>query len=594
MIYVIIYVVNYKYRKLVPFGNFFFKNLLTVTDSYIPYFATSSCLAGLLIINHTLSGCSTKLFLNNTFRPEILLGKVAISCQGSPSRIHPDVNTAPAFGTASKPGILNFVLYTDLLHHMRKSILLTVFLLPCAIWASNLKIEAVEWHHETDPGTKAHVKMTISWDNAWHNDRNHDAAWVVVKLKHKERRTRHVKLAESGHRMLSNHLDNSPDPIIKVPADGTGFFIHPANNYRGPVSWTIQVELDAAILINNRFRPWEYRIRVHGAEMVYIPEGGFTLGDPDTVLINKGALFSSAGDGKFGGLFKIEKEKSEIRVGEAKGELFYQTKGDIYMGDQKGPIPADFPKGVQAFYMMKYELRQGQYAEFLNALTNSQSQHRANFGGKNYYQLRGTIFLENGQYQAAIKNRPCNFLSWDDAMAYADWAGLRPLTELEFTKACRGPVAPAFHERPWGSQSKDQLGRYVNENGDLVMAATLGEKQLSDANRAVFGASYYWVMDLAGSLWERVITIGDTTGRSFTGTHGDGRLTGFGFANVPGWPQGVEEKGGYGFRGGGYYEQGRHYHDLNPHAPVAQRRYGAWSGGNRAEAYGSRFVRTAE
>ncbi|MEO1258778.1 MAG: SUMF1/EgtB/PvdO family nonheme iron enzyme [Bacteroidota bacterium] len=476
---------------------------------------------------------------------------------------------------------------------MHNLILFLILCLPITFQASNLKIEAVEWHHETNPGKKAHVRMTISWDNAWHNDRNHDAAWVVIKLKHQERRTQHLKIASGGHRLLANQLNNNVSPKISVPADGAGFFIHPSKNYHGHVSWTIQIELDSAILNDNRFRPWEYRIRTHGVEMVYIPAGGFTLGDPDTVLIKKGALFASDGDGKFGGLFKIENERSEINISTAKGDLFYQPI-DAYMGDQKGPIPAEFPKGVQAFYIMKYELRQGQYADFLNALTNSQSQLRANFGGKNYYQLRGTITLGTDQYQAAKPDRPCNFLSWDDAMAYADWAGLRPLTELEFTKACRGPLAPAFHERPWGAASKDQLARHVSANGDLAMTGNWNESQMSDSNRAVFGASYYWVMDLAGSLWERVVTIGDDTGRKFTGQHGDGRLTGFGFANVEGWPQGVEEEGGYGFRGGGYYEQGRHYHDLNPHAPVAQRRYGSWSGGNRAEAYGSRFVRTAE
>ena len=30
-----------------------------------------------------------------------------------------------------------------------------------------------------------------------------------------------------------------------------------------------------------------------------------------------------------------------------------------------------------------------------------------------------------------------------------------------------------------------------------------------EKNKNVFGGSYYWVMDLSGSLWERVVTIGD-------------------------------------------------------------------------------------
>ncbi len=58
------------------------------------------------------------------------------------------------------------------------------------------------------------------------------------------------------------------------------------------------------------------------------------------------------------------------------------------------------------------------------------------------------------------------------------------------------------------------------------------------------------------------------------------------------WPKGFDE-GGYGYRGGGYYTHGRNYHGFNPHSPIAYRRYGAWSGGNRFIAYSTRFVRTA-
>ena len=34
---------------------------------------------------------------------------------------------------------------------------------------------------------------------------------------------------------------------------------------------------------------------------------------------------------------------------------------------------------------------------------------------------------------------------------YLDWAGLRPMTELEYEKICRGPSAPVAGEYAWGS-----------------------------------------------------------------------------------------------------------------------------------------------
>ena len=100
-------------------------------------------------------------------------------------------------------------------------------------------------------------------------------------------------------------------------------------------------------------------------------------------------------------------------------------------------------------------------------------------------------------------------------------------------------------------------------------------------------------MDLSGSLWERLITVGHENGRSFSGSHGDGTLDEYGFANNKDWPSGIRDEGGIGFRGGGHYKTKQNYGSFFPHSPIAYRPYGAWHGWNRTMAYGQRFVRTA-
>ncbi|MCC6462338.1 MAG: SUMF1/EgtB/PvdO family nonheme iron enzyme, partial [Saprospiraceae bacterium] len=250
-----------------------------------------------------------------------------------------------------------------------------------------------------------------------------------------------------------------------------------------------------------------------------------------------------------------------------------------------------FPKGYRGFYVMKYEISQGAYAGFLNALSREQSQMRANFGGKGYAKYRGTIRQGEEGYVADSPERPCNFLSWDDAMAFADWCALSPMTELEYEKACRGGRLPAPRDFPWGSVDKFQVERRVDADGDLVHLGGMPESDLSAATLAEFGASHYWVFDLSGSLWERCITVGDSVGRAFAGTHGDGVLSWYGFANNQDWPSGISATKGFGFRGGGFYHPNRGYGDFNPFSPVSYRPFGAWSGGNRSEAYGSRLVR---
>ena len=75
-------------------------------------------------------------------------------------------------------------------------------------------------------------------------------------------------------------------------------------------------------------------------------------------------------------------------------------------------------------------------------------------------------------------------------------------------------------EFPWGTASLDQLARVVGPDDDLGMDNGWDESRLTDETRPVFGASYYWVMDLAGSVWERVVTLGQPDGRAFAGTTG--------------------------------------------------------------------------
>ena len=458
--------------------------------------------------------------------------------------------------------------------------------------ASELIISNPNFYFEQDRSqSEAFVSFTVSWKNAWHNDRNHDAIWLFAKFQGQNGWPRHARLAQSGHRVQP--LGNAGLKLHISPSeDGIGAFLIVSANYRGDINAQVTLQLDTTQFAD--FNPRTSIMRVYGTEMVFIPQGAFYLGDPDPVAQKFGAFYQSDGSGEMKACYAVVSENQVIAVGPEDGQLYYKSQTAIYQGDQAGPVPASFPKGVQPFYIMKYELTQGQYADFLNGIAHDQTQFRANFGVKNYRALRGTIDLREGIYFAGSSSRPCNFYSWDDAMAYADWAGLRPMTELEFTKACRGPVQPSSMQYPWGAQPKESVLRVVNQNDDLVMVGGMQESALTNANRHLLGASYYWVMDLAGSVWERVITIGDARGRAFTGQHGDGSLDAYGFANVADWPSGNRENGGFGFRGGGFYTHGQPYGIFNPYSPIAFRRFGAWSGGVRKEAYGGRFVRTSD
>ncbi len=58
---------------------------------------------------------------------------------------------------------------------------------------------------------------------------------------------------------------------------------------------------------------------------------------------------------------------------------------------------------------MKYEITQGQYAAFLNTLSDDDTFERFSFGGRTYFKKRGTIRLEEDRYVAGSPQRPLNF-----------------------------------------------------------------------------------------------------------------------------------------------------------------------------------------
>ena len=298
---------------------------------------------------------------------------------------------------------------------------------------------------------------------------------------------------------------------------------------------------------------------------------------------------------------------------------------------------------------MKYELSQAQYCDFLNSLTPQQQKARTIIAEREYKRpisdYRNAVQLENGIYTSNRPNRPCNFLSWLDGQAYADWAGLRHMTELEFEKACRGPQAAVYREYVWGVneiKDKDNM-RYstslLNVSGELAVAE-LGQEQTdgnvhasmfsyfniqdvcvpgapfydpdcagcrsftggdggrgplrmgifgstSKGDRIKAGATYYGAMDMGGNLQEPVVTIGHPSGRRFAGTHGDGTLSKDGRATNLDW-QPLNGEYAFGGRGGCWQ-----FHEN--HARVADRFKGLRTRPNRRASHiGFRGVRTAE
>jgi formylglycine-generating enzyme required for sulfatase activity len=271
---------------------------------------------------------------------------------------------------------------------------------------------------------------------------------------------------------------------------------------------------------------------------------------------------------------------------------FDPTPGKVwYYGNStasKSSVPNTFPKGTTAYYCMKYEISQGMYLNFLNALTYTQQAARTAVAPNSAVgtgALSSTNENRNGldifksgipsidtsavyawnlngnstHYEAADGVWiACNFLSWMDGLAYLDWAGLRPMTELEYEKACRGPNNPVANECVWGSSaiaastytlsnsgaaSEVIATNYSSTLGNAAYAGTMGSINgplrvgiftTPTSARIHSGGSFYGIMDMSGNLWEQTVSV--QGGASYTGQHGNGVVGADGNADATGWP----------------------------------------------------------
>jgi formylglycine-generating enzyme required for sulfatase activity len=410
-----------------------------------------------------------------------------------------------------------------------------------------------------DGNVQFDIAWTHSWRASWKEDgtdwTNWDAAWIFVKYR------KEGDPAWSHATLSSKDADHAAPAGAKIDVGrtgnrGTGAFLYRAAEGKG--EWSNKgVKLKWLHADDGVADPSKVQLSVHALEMVYVPEGSFYVGSPDKLA----GVFVD-GSWKKGDPFipfKVTSE-DELEVAQKPGCL-YGTGGigAAHQIGREGKLSAKFPKGYGAFYCMKYELTQGEYVAFLNQLAAAHAvarYPRASFQPKHKDTESHTVTNAPGGYVATVPERSCNWMDWEDSMAHGDWAGLRPMTELEFEKACRGPLQPVTNEYAWGtSTTKDTDIPGLADVPPVPYPVGI----CGAAERVRSGSTYWGIAAMSGHLRERTISAGHEDGRVFTGACGDGALTDDGMANVDGWPPPSSNwpeqplVGGWGFRGGPWY-----------------------------------------
>jgi hypothetical protein len=374
------------------------------------------------------------------------------------------------------------------------------------------------------------ITFDIAWKASWRHEANHDAVWVFFKAKAKDTaQWQHVRLAADrvldpmGYGQAEGDLPATEkrearratplEFIVPRGRDGfTGVFLRQAKygRRRNIAAHGVTAVWDLTAAPRTRQpTPDAVEIRAFGVIMVYVPEGPFYLGSGGTEA--HGFYMYTDGGQEFPP-YRVT-SAGAIPTGRQRGRLWASNARPFIESDSQPPdggeIPAAFPNGYTAFYCMKSEITYRQYADFINTLPPEEAEKR-------FSEETGSRSGEAPNFTYLPKNigksGPRGF-SWADGAAWAAWAGLRPITELEYEKSMRGPCKPLPGETGpsyWGVRGSN---------------------------------SWDWYSFHPAWLCERPVTVANAAGRRFRGTHG------LGTTQLPkDWPQ--NDAVGTGYRAG--------------------------------------------
>jgi len=538
-------------------------------------------------------------------------------------------------------------------------LLFSVFCFLSSAYASSIQVSNVQLTGMGEETT--YIQFDISWENSWRfSNSYYDAAWVFAKWTTYDNTTKKEARPYKPATIVNYSLASASGTGLSVilPSDYKGVFLFRSADGNGPLSTTsVKLQWDPT---GDGVSPTSNVIlKVFAIEMAYITQGAFYIGDGTAISGGTTSHFFNASSSS-GAALQIGSSAPWISDA-TNGPAGTGTSGDIawspttYSGalpTTRTQLSSTFPTGYNAFYIMKYELTQGQYRDFLNTLTRTQQATRVGTTIAGQTSVTNIFVMSNSAsvtYRNGIRCNPtipsadpvyfycdlnnnalpnestdgewlaCNYLNWMDLCAYADWAGLRPMTELEFEKAARGPAAAVAGEYAWGTTNITQATGISNSGAINEIASNSGANCVygsatnvqgplrtgfaatsTTTTREQTGASFYGIMELSGNLWERPVSVmGSQSGTAvstFAGTNGDGTLAADGNAsgtagvNIYDWP-GYASGEVTGAAGSGY--RGGLWSNDSSYVRTSDRSYAASAYTGRNSNYGGRLARTS-
>ena len=148
-------------------------------------------------------------------------------------------------------------------------------------------------------------------------------------------------------------------------------------------------------------------------------------------------------------------------------DMVHIPAGEFLYGDYRQPGYLD------EFWIARTPVTNRQYEAFVNATGYERPEH-----------------WEGRRVHANLMNHPVVYVSWDDAQAFCEWAGVFLPTEHQWEKAARGTDGRTY---PWGDE--EPTDKLCNFNDNVGTTTSVGRYSPQ-------GDSPYGLADAAGNVWE--------------------------------------------------------------------------------------------
>lgn len=171
------------------------------------------------------------------------------------------------------------------------------------------------------------------------------------------------------------------------------------------------------------------------------------------------------------------------------------TNGDEFISYPKQGYPKIL--SMENFYMDKYPVTNKEFKKFIDETK--------------YYPKDTVNFLEhwiNGEPKNGEENFPVVNISYEDAKAYAKWAGKRLPTEAEWQYATQAADGRTW---PWGNDVKQKAKEAKNISTTLTLVdygipdssfCNTGNGKLYSVGKYKKGVNPFGLYDLVGSVWQ--------------------------------------------------------------------------------------------